>query len=546
MSYTRRILKPKEEKNKQEEPSVKKEEKSSKLIYRIKIRSRHPSHEPLRTCLPLISFPAVVRLGSTTELHDKATLEGKRIELNSIRGIKNSSDKSLMKKAFSEYGVQTADYFIPKSNEVTVGEKTILEPETGNELPYPVIAKHFFGSRNRGNFLIKNQKEMQDFIINRCLSEYVFEKYYSYVREYRVHIMNGESIYACRKMLKRDTPDDQRWHRHDDNCVWITEYKEILNDKGEFVEFSTEDKPEFDKPVNWNEIVSQCILATKAVGLDFAAIDLKVESALDKNGNKKERCNFIIIETNSAPSLGEKTLVMYTKHIPKALEKKFKQKDKNHFIPSDFFIPRFTITHTRAVNNNELQPGPQPENTTEGIQIFRENLTVNNNPATDMFALSRTNHLPEIEEMISNRNPTHLAFIQSYTPTTVLRMLTEAGVVHRNFLLDLNTLLINTDAKARAFYIAVKSVINRRNLDNISASFSLQARRIFLNAYPNINSGRYLNSSFRRILEGTVFAAIISLVYGRNHVSNEQLEQFIQSQIFKNLFERELQLIIEA
>mgnify|MGYP002764499577 FL=1 len=88
-------------------------------------------------------------------------------------------------------------------------------------------------------------------------------------------------------MLRRDA--EERWHRHDNNSVWIVE-----------------ENPQFDKPTNWDTIVAECIKALNAVGLDIAAIDVKVQSA-----NKGQDPKFIILETNSAPSLGERTTEEY-------------------------------------------------------------------------------------------------------------------------------------------------------------------------------------------------------------------------------------------
>ena len=82
------------------------------------------------------------------------------------------------------------------------------------------------------------------------------KKYYTYTREYRLHITKDGCFYACRKMLKRDAEED----RHDSNCVWIVE-----------------DNPEFNKPDNWNDIVSDCVKAMQSVGLDICAIDIKMQ-----------------------------------------------------------------------------------------------------------------------------------------------------------------------------------------------------------------------------------------------------------------------------
>jgi len=63
----------------------------------------------------------------------------------------------------------------------------------------------------------------------------------------------------------------------------------------------------------------------RAVGLDFAACDVKVQSAKKENGNPRPDPAFIIIETNSAPSFGTGTLQKYLHEIPKILRSKFVQ-----------------------------------------------------------------------------------------------------------------------------------------------------------------------------------------------------------------------------
>ena len=63
--------------------------------------------------------------------------------------------------------------------------------------------------------------------------------------------------------------------------------------------------PLFDKPVNWDSIVDSCVSALDAIGLDIAAFDVKVQS------NKHEEPEYIILESNSAPSLGERGIEKY-------------------------------------------------------------------------------------------------------------------------------------------------------------------------------------------------------------------------------------------
>lgn len=270
-------------------------------MFRPQIRSRHPSHKILRTELPLLPFRSVVRLGSTTVLNDTVENGGNRIEINKVQAIKNSANKLLMKQCFNRDGVKTADWFTKL--EGVQGFINIHNDAIAYEdLPYPIVSKHIYGSRGTGNTLLNNQKELEEWLKGKTLSNYIFEKFYSYSREYRLHITKEGCFYTCRKMLKQDTPENDRWRRHDDNSVWILE-----------------SNPDFDKPVNWSSIVEHSVKALNAVGLDIGAVDVKVQSKLDNKGNIRENPDFIIIEINSAPSFGELTAEKYIIEINKLL-----------------------------------------------------------------------------------------------------------------------------------------------------------------------------------------------------------------------------------
>lgn len=264
-----------------------------KFIFRtLRVFSRHPSHNPLRKSIKL-PFLACIRLGSTTtgSLHYD-------VEINKPEAIKNSSNKLRMKKCFQENNVFTADWCESKDlNQWLTEEK------------FPIVAKSIYGSRGKGNTLIKTLEEFNSWKQNKNLSNYIFEKYYNYNREYRLHITEDGCFYTCRKVLKNDTPEEDRWHRHDSNSTWILE-----------------SNPLFDKPVNWSEIEEHCVKALKSVGLDVGACDVKVQSSKNKKGVLRERCDFIILEINSAPSFGEITLQKYIEQIPKLAKKLYERK----------------------------------------------------------------------------------------------------------------------------------------------------------------------------------------------------------------------------
>lgn len=269
--------------------------------FRPRIRSRHPSHLQLRPkykTLPLFPFKSVIRFGSSKEFTDG------RIEVNTVNAIKNSSNKLLMKECFTENTIKTAVWWQYLDDE-RFANQTNNEEDCIEDLPYPIISKNVYGSRGTGNKKHDNQESLEAWMEGKNLENYIFEKFHNYSREYRLHVTEDGCFYTCRKMLKRDTPDDQKWFRNDNNSVWILE-----------------ENPLFDKPVNWDEIVSNCVNALKSVGLDFGAVDLKIQSATNVDGEKRENPEFIVIEINSAPSLGEITLEKYIEELPKILNKK--------------------------------------------------------------------------------------------------------------------------------------------------------------------------------------------------------------------------------
>jgi hypothetical protein len=284
--------------------------------FRPRIRSRHPSHNVLRPsnkALPLLPFRSVIRFGSSTEYSDTVIRGGKRVELNTVGAIKISSNKLLMKESFLRDEVKTAQWFIfQDGDEFTFLDKTSNETINATEMPFPIIAKAHYGSRNNGNTKLDNYEAFIDWKVGKNMNKYLFEKYYSYNREYRLHVSESGCFYTCRKMLRSDAPEEVRWYRNDDHCVWILE-----------------DNESFDKPSNWDEIVTECVKALKAVGLDFGAIDLRVQSATKKNGTVRENPEFIVVEINSAPSFGELTAAKYIEVLPELLTNKFNKLNEN-------------------------------------------------------------------------------------------------------------------------------------------------------------------------------------------------------------------------
>lgn len=279
------------------------------IEHTVKVRSRHPTHDGIRGHkLSTYPFRVVVRLGSTTPVEDVypvAVQKGlKIVEINAPDAVIISANKLKMKRAFDDAGIKTAAWFkvdhAPEVNDAVINL----------EWKYPIVAKHIFGSRGTGNTLLASKEEVDKFVSKiKDFSKYIFEKYYDYNREYRLHVNKDGCFYTCRKMLKEDTPKEKRWFRNDSNSVWVKEDNEL-----------------FDKPTTWDLIVADCVRALDTIGLDFAAFDVRVQSSKKKTKKDgevvRENPEWIIIESNSAPSFGEVTTEKYLEMLPKLIKDK--------------------------------------------------------------------------------------------------------------------------------------------------------------------------------------------------------------------------------
>lgn len=271
-----------------------KQAKKPFTFFRPLVLTRHPSHAPLRKQLQLCKGRSVVRLGSTTSLNDGKV----RTEVNSVQGIKNSADKLKMKQCFTRVGVKTANWFT-KAEGVQAFINIHEDLIDYDNLPYPIIAKHRFGSRGTGNYKLDNQQALQSWMQGKTLSNYIFEKFQPLGREYRLHISKFGCFYACRKLLKSDAPENT-WQYHDDVVTW-----------------ALESNPSFKKPNNWDDIVADCVKAQQALELDICAFDVIVSLP-----NKKGDVDWLIVESASAPSFGDITLQKYLIEIPKIINSK--------------------------------------------------------------------------------------------------------------------------------------------------------------------------------------------------------------------------------
>lgn len=260
---------------------------------KLKLRSRNKSCIELKT-IETGNKRVLYRMGSTTptEVASKYPID---IEINTAEACRVSGNKILMKQAFDSWNNTNPNNHIPNAEWVQIigahNEHALEDLKNVLDKWEKMIIKHIHSSKGNGIYFVQTKDELEDWYNEHMdIDKYVFEKYYTYSKEYRLHVTNDGCFYTCRKMLKNDA--EVRWHRHENNSVWILE-----------------DNPLFSKPSNWDAIVAACISAKNAVGLDIAAVDVKVQT--------KDNPNFIILETNSAPALGEVGVIKYKELLNK-------------------------------------------------------------------------------------------------------------------------------------------------------------------------------------------------------------------------------------
>lgn len=303
------------------------------MKFKPRVRSKNHSCDELRRGgLGYYPFRSVVRLGSVTSNSRIFKNPNSIIEINTVDAVNISRNKLLMKEAFARAEVPQAEWFVyfgycgTRDDDPDKKHRFYFNPEDTipiEEMSYPLIVKRVHGFKGIGMSMINTREELETWLDAHPNTEgWYFERYHNFNREYRLHVTKEGCFYGLRKMLKGDA--ENRWYRNDSNCVWITEHKVLFDEEHNIIGYDeSEDNPAFDKPVNWENIEKDCVKALEAVGLDIGAFDIRIQSSLDKGGNKHENPQYILIEVNSAPSMGTITVLKYKETIQKLLEQKY-------------------------------------------------------------------------------------------------------------------------------------------------------------------------------------------------------------------------------
>lgn len=241
-------------------------------MYNLRVFSPNKSCAPLRTLM--FNKRILLRFGSTTPLVSKF----KYLEINSIDGVIQSSNKITMKKIFDKTNIHHSNW-INSSDAHTIvtffNKYKIL------------IAKHKRSSQGKDIYYIDSKETLVDLIKTIHLKDYVFEEYCFFPNEYRLHVDADHGLfYACKKVLKEDA--DVEWHRHFNNSIFVRVTEDTI------------------LPPCWNNIIEDCQKICKAMNMNILCFDVLC-------GDN----NFIIVETNSAPALATYGLTYYANHIQK-------------------------------------------------------------------------------------------------------------------------------------------------------------------------------------------------------------------------------------
>lgn len=240
-------------------------------MYNLRIFSPNKSCAPLRNLQ--FNRRIFLRFGSTTPLVSKF----KYFELNTIEGVRMSSNKIIMKRIFDEQNIHHSDW-ISSSN-----IHHIINFFNKHKM---LIAKHKRSSQGKGIYYIDTFESLIELINNIDLKDYVFEKYCFFPSEFRVHVDKDHGcFYACKKVLNEDA--EVEWHKHANNSI--------------FVRIEDEKKPQC-----WNDIIKECQIICEAMQMNILCFDIL---CCDND--------FIIVETNSAPALATYGLTYYSNHIQK-------------------------------------------------------------------------------------------------------------------------------------------------------------------------------------------------------------------------------------
>jgi len=242
---------------------------------KIKFRTPHKTPLAIKELLPKFKGlgTALIRFGASA----KSIIEPATITINNLDAIRTNADKIKMKEIFKEQDIPSPD-FAPNTPE---GRQYFKDKG------YNVVFKKRFHRGGIGMELVP-LAEIDKFEAPQYKGG-ILERRINIKREWRIHVCPQLNLFFSVEKKKRYAKVGEVI-RNNENCVF---------------------KADFEQPENWEEALNMAKKATEAMGLDMAAVDLAWSGKA-----------FYVIETNSAPGMGENTSEWYAYVITQLIKAK--------------------------------------------------------------------------------------------------------------------------------------------------------------------------------------------------------------------------------
>lgn len=249
-------------------------------MYKVIFRTPHKTPKGLGDNWAKQPVKVLVRWGAGGKVRNSNKPLRRPVEVNSLPAILTNADKIKMKETLRDKGISSPE-FVENDD---IGRK--MFKDNG----WNVVFKKRFHSGGKGM-----EFESVDNIDKFSAPQYaggILERRINTKREFRIQIAVGTGKYfAIEKLRRKDKLNEKS--RNLDNCVF---------------------KEDFVKPADWDKAVELAENATKAMNLDYSAVDIAWSGA-----------KWYVIETNSAPGLGDKTKAFAAAAVEEIIKNKVKE-----------------------------------------------------------------------------------------------------------------------------------------------------------------------------------------------------------------------------
>lgn len=235
--------------------------------------------------LTLNNVPHISKFTEAQRLREKniPTIEVSRTkprDVIAVAAVKPPFVPNRFNVAAGNYDVLEAQGFVVRVSDFIRVETQRRVEYNLQPAPLPVLVETWLARKN-------NHVGGNDLLADNLDNPHFYSKKLDLVEEYRLHMFNGKSIRAGKK-VQRTTRPDGRTAPHQ----WIRSY-----DAGWVIDYAG-----FESTKPMRELAAK---ALKALDLDFGAVDI----------GKKADGTLVVLEANRAPGVEGGTVESYARHI---------------------------------------------------------------------------------------------------------------------------------------------------------------------------------------------------------------------------------------